>query len=122
MDENTKIDKLIEVAEALDWRVTSGSDKYPDGSVSPYLEFEQSTPAGEDFIFTAWGETAEEIARDVFRYAEDFDLTEHVRLNIGARGAPDAYTLAVDAQEIQTMLDTLAERLLEVEKECSTES
>ena len=122
MDEKARIGKLIEAAEELDWRVTQGSDKYPDGSVSPYLEFEQSTPAGEDFIFTAWGETAEEIARDVFRYAEDFDLTEHVRLNIGARGAPDAYTLAVDAQEIQTMLDTLAERLLEVEKECSTES
>ena len=122
MDENKRIAKLIEAAEALDWRVTSGSDKHPDGSVSPYLEFEQYTPAGENFIFTAWGETAEEIAKSALEYAESFDMTEHVRLNIGARGAPDAYTLAVDAQEIHTMLNTLAERLLEVKKECSTGS
>ena len=120
MDEEARIGKLIEAAEALDWKATQGCDRYPDGSVSPYIEFEQSTPAGEDFVFTAWGETAEEIARDVFRYAEDFDLTEHVKLNIGAPGAPDAYALAVDAQDTQTMLDTLAERLLEVERECST--
>ena len=117
MDEEARIGKLIEAAEELDWRVTQGSDRYPDGSVSPYLEFETETPAGEDFIFTAWGETAQEIARDVFRYAEDFDQSEHVQLNLGARGAPDAYTLAIDTQEIQKMLDVLAERLAEAVKE-----
>lgn len=116
MDEEARIERMFDAAEELGWRCTIEKQMY-NGKTEQYVDFEQETPAGEDFIFTAWGETAEEIARDVFRYAEDFDLTEHVKLNIGQRGAPDAYTLAVDAQEIQNMLDTLAERLMEVEKE-----
>ena len=111
MDEDIK--KLIEAAEELGWRCTEGSDKYQDGSVSPWMEFGQESPAGEDFFFTAWGETAEEIAKDVFRYAEDFDLSEHVKLNLGGSGAPDAYTLAIDAKEIKAMLDALADKLLD---------
>ena len=111
------IERLVEAAEELEWTCTVGRYEYKDGSSSQYIEFQQYSPAGEDFSFIAHGERAKEIARDVFEYAEDFDLTEHVKLNIGGRGAPDAYTLAVDAQEIQTMLDTLAERLLEVARE-----
>ncbi|MBP5460761.1 MAG: hypothetical protein J6Y20_01355 [Lachnospiraceae bacterium] len=116
MDEEARIKKLIEEAEALEWGCNLDKQTH-NGKTEQYIEFEQYTPAGEDFIFTAWGETAEEIARDVFRYAEDFDQSEHVQLNLGARGAPDAYTLAIDSQEIKKMLDVLAERLAEAVKE-----
>lgn len=114
------IEKLIDAAEELCWLCTPGSQTGTSGEEEHYIEFEQDTPAGEDFIFTAWGETTQELAQSVFEYAESFDEAEHVQLNIGGRGAPDAYTLAVDANEIHAMLDTLSDRLLEVVRECST--
>ncbi|MBQ4431219.1 MAG: hypothetical protein II877_06920 [Synergistaceae bacterium] len=38
MDENERIAKLIEAAEALDWRATPGSDKYPCGNTQDLHE------------------------------------------------------------------------------------
>ena len=110
---NKAIEKLVGAAENLDWKCTLGTQEY-DGKKEQYLEFETNTPAGEDFIFTAWGQTAGQLAQDVFKYAEDFDIDEHVKLNLGARGAPGVVALVDDAREIQKMLDALAEALLEV--------
>lgn len=107
------IERLTDIAEELGWKCTEGSDKYYDGTVSLWMKFKQEIPAGKDFIFTARGETAYEIAKDVFRYAETFYLLEHVRLDLLAKGGPDYYTLAMDAIEIkETMLYELADKLL----------
>lgn len=103
--------KIIEAAEALDWRCNEDSRLK-----ERYIEFEQDTPAGEDFIFTAYGNTPEALAKSVFEYAEEFDITEHVQQNLGGRGAPGAVELVEDAKEIKKMLDTLAEALLAVSR------
>ena len=110
---NRGIEKLIDRAEEMDWRCTLGTQE-SNGKKEQYLKFETYTPAGEDFLFTAWGQTAQQLAQDVFKYAEDFDIDEHCELNLGARGAPGVVALVDDAREIQNMLDALAEALLEV--------
>lgn len=107
-----KINLLIEKAEELGWKCTKGRTKYSDGTESSYIEFAQHSPAGEDFSFTAYGENAYEIAMSVFEYYQDFDLSEHVMLNLGANGAPDAYDLAVDAKAIEGMLEALSTKLI----------
>ena len=66
---NKAIEKLVGAAENLDWKCTLGTQEY-DGKKEQYLEFETNTPAGEDFIFTAWGQTAQEIAVTVLDAAK----------------------------------------------------
>ena len=97
---------LIERAEELGWCCNQNEQ---DG----YIEFFQASPAEEDFGFTAWGNTVEEIVVAIREYAEDFDVEEHVKELLDAKanglaGVPDIFTLVEDAKAIQDMLDTLA--------------
>ena len=77
---------------------------------SLYL-FETMTPAGEALVIEGelpdgdWGQgDAVACCEDLMRAAASFDVDEHVELNLGGRGAPDAVTLVHDAEWIQDML------------------
>ena len=99
---------LIERAEELGWCCNQDEQ---DGEC--YIEFFQASPAEEDFGFTAWGNTVEEIVVAIREYAEDFDVEEHVKELLDAKangvaGVPDVFTLVEDAKAIQNMLDALA--------------
>ena len=99
-------EQMTDIAEALGWSVDSRESKFGKD-----FEFQQYTPAGEDFSFTACGKTPEEVAADVMEYARDFDRDEHVRSVMDMRGAPDLETLVGDAHEIETMVQELANAL-----------
>lgn len=109
---------LIEKAEKLGWVV----HRYDDG-----IEFEQGSPAGEDFIFYA---SLPDLVREVREYYNDFDPEEHVEMWVEAkrnsdnpnRGSiPSIRTLVKDADEIEEMLKTLADALDEVDQEVRLE-
>lgn len=98
-----------EVFDALEWNCHRDSD----GS----LELKKYSPAGEDFVFYVDGM---DIPREVAKYASGFDVDEHVELWIAGRGkggCPEtARELVEDAEEIQKMLDELAESLMTVKE------
>lgn len=104
MNGNSMREKVIKKIEELEWAVTEGDD----GS----LELEKYSPAGEDFIFEVKGE---DVAAEVREYADDFDTDEHIEMWVMARhnvsGVPDIKTLVQDADDIQTMLNELADAL-----------
>lgn len=79
-----------------------------------YVEFEQYSPAGEDFIFTVWGNTPDAIVAAVREYADDgFDPEAHAAEWYGAnKGEPRSLrALLDDADEIDEMLEQLAQAL-----------
>ena len=97
--------KYRDIYEALEWKVTVCDD----GTV----ELEQYTPAGEDFLFTV---DIKDFPQEVERYAEDFDIDDHITMWLkakdnGVAGVPSARELVHDAEAIQEMLNTLAEAL-----------
>lgn len=97
--------KYREICESLEWAVT----ECDDGTV----ELERYSPAGEDFIITV---NAEDFAREVERYADDFDVDDHIAMWIEAKknvtaGVPSTRELVHDAEDIQEMLNELAEAL-----------
>lgn len=84
------------------------------------VELEKHSPAGEDFLFYACDK--ENLAKEAREYADDFDIEEHVRGLLNAKangfaGVPDLKTLVEDADDIQEMLDELADALEEIERE-----
>ena len=100
----------IEICEELGWNVTI------DGDV---VEFQQESPHGEDFSFAV---NKNSIAKNVFRYAENFDIDAHVLMWLeakrnGVSGVPGLVELVEDAQEIQKMLDGLSDALKNCESE-----
>lgn len=99
-------EQIIDTANALGWNVSVYEcDSNKD------IMFGRYTPAGEDFNFTASGETPEELAADAMEYARDFDRDEHVRSVMDMNGAPDLETLVKDAYEIERMVQELANAL-----------
>ena len=97
--------KYRDICESLDWTIR----EYDDGTV----EVCQASPAGEDFIITV---NAEDFAREVERYADDFDVDDHIAMWIeakknGTAGVPSTRELVHDAEDIQEMLNELAEAL-----------
>ena len=73
-------------------------------------EISQYSPAGEDFNFAIeHDDNVEKAVKAIKEYAYDFDVDEHVQLNVGTRGAPDIRTLVEDADAIQEMLTELAD-------------
>lgn len=97
--------KHRDICEALEWKVTV----FEDGTV----ELEQFSPAGEDFSFTV---NVKDFAREVERYADDFDIDDHITMWLkakenGVAGVPTARELVHDAETIQEMLNKLAEAL-----------
>lgn len=91
------------------------------------IEFEKYSPAGEDFIFYAQGDTAKEIVESVDYYYEGFDTDEHVKIWIehiamwidarsyGKSGIPSISVLVEDADAIDEMLKELSEALYNID-------
>lgn len=100
-------EELIARAEAAGWNV--GQDE--DGD-ELRLSFSQTSPAGEEFGFDAYGEDVEEVVDSVARYALDFDCDEHVREVMHGQGAPDIEELVEDAKAIKNALYDLADSLM----------
>lgn len=102
--------KLLAKASQLGW----GCSEDESGGV----EFNQGSPAGEDFSFYIRNKT--ELAKAVREYANSFDPDEHIVIWVNAKhsvsGVPDIRTLVKDADAIQKMLNELADTLEEVQK------
>jgi len=97
--------KQRDICERLEWSI----HEHENGTV----DLEKYSPAGEDFIFTV---EAKDFAREVWEYAEDFDIDEHIMLfanGAGKNGTPSIRRLCEDAEDIQEMLDELACALTE---------
>lgn len=101
--------KYIDILEENDWSVSSYTD---DGRV----ELQKYSPAGEDFSIIV---EVEDFTESVREYANDFDADKHAEMWIEARGkvsgVPESIgELIEDAEEIQEMLDGLADALEEI--------
>lgn len=96
------VEEIIERAERLGWNVTRDEDG---------IEFNQGSPAGEDFVFYAYGTDASTLALDVQRAYMDFDCDDHVKSMMGANGAPDLETLVEDSKDIERMLMQLSDAI-----------
>lgn len=102
-------EKYIEVCEELEWTVK----EYDDGTVA----LGKYSPAGEDFFIEV---RANDFAKEVRKYAEDFDQDEHAEMWViarsqGARGVPSVAELVDDAKAIDEMLRELADALEKAE-------
>ena len=101
---------LLVKADELDWSVSIDGDCW---------EFGKYSPAGEDFTFSVNVEDVENVWREVRQYANDFDTEEHIEMWVEARrngvsGVPSIRRLVEDADDIDEMLDELADALREV--------
>lgn len=95
------LDELEEYLDDNGWSVYKDEDGW---------DIRQASPAGEDFgFFIRHGDDVEKAIKEIKEYAYDFDIDEHVELNLGGRGAPGVSELVEDAKEIQKMLDLLAD-------------
>lgn len=111
------VDELIDAIESNDdlkWYVS----KYADYSnlKENYLQFEGSSPAGEDISFSIDFDASklpceqiQGIIDNLGSYYEYFDTEEHVTMlleakNNGLSGVPDVETLVKDAKEIEDMV------------------
>lgn len=75
------MEKMIQIAESYGWAVDMDSDS---------IEFNQCSPAGEDFSFTVLtkdASDAESLAAEVRSYADSFDTEEHVKMLVDAQGS-----------------------------------
>ena len=100
--------KLKTICENLGWNITELCDEE--------IILQQCSPLGEDFSFTVSGK---DFAREVARYADDFDAEEHAEMWIENRdkGVPGRLIdIIQDAYDIQKMLDELADALNNKEK------
>lgn len=101
--------KYLDVLEKYDWAVSSYTG---DGRV----ELEKYSPAGEDFIMCL---EVKNFPEAVAEYAAGFDIDEHIEMWVearrnGTRGVPSVRRLAIDAEDIDKMLQELAAALAEV--------
>lgn len=92
-------EKVIEIAKNLYWGVRDYGD---------VVEFEFSSPAGEDFVFSV---DADNVADNVWEYAQNFDAEEHAREVMDMPGAPSLRELLEDADEIKRELELLADEI-----------
>ena len=102
-------EKVVEIAKNLYWGVRDYGD---------VVEFEMSSPAGEDFVFSV---DADNVADNVWEYAQNFDAEEHAREVMDMPGAPSLRELLEDAEEIQGMLEELATALLRADSDTDKE-
>lgn len=101
---------LLDKADTLGWSVYEDEDGW---------DIRQASPAGEDFgfyIHKNMVKDADDFTRQVQQFACDFDPDENIEMWVearknGASGVPDTRTLVKDADDIQDMLDELAEAL-----------
>lgn len=117
------ISEMISVAEGLGWSVSGYRTVEMGIHTCNTYEFQQHTPAGEDFCFTVdipvddFGEPFDDddLWLAVRRYARDFDINEHVKGRLenqdSTSGVPDATTLVEDAHDIVRMINELADAM-----------
>lgn len=104
---------LLDEADSLGWSV------YEDESG---WDIRKASPAGEDFGFFVHKSSvkdAGDFVREVRQYADDFDPDENIEMWVearrsGSRGIPEIRTLVQDADDIQDMLNELAETLEDI--------
>lgn len=111
------VERLIQKAEELGWIVSVDDN---------YWEFNQSSPAGEDFFFGVSG-YGSQIVSEVKEYYENFDPEEHaidliVAKKNGFESVPDIRTVRDDADAIDEMLHELFDAFVEVESLCRDEN
>lgn len=96
---------IREKIENTGWTVRECEDEW---------EIAQCTPAGEDFFFTV---STDNIIDEIKKYAEDFDVDEHVIMWIEARnscrGVPSVRELLEDAEWIDNKLQKLVDKFEE---------
>lgn len=105
--------EIIDRAETLGWSVHEETE---EKTQHHFFEFQQESPAGEDFSFYIEAKSPDELIHLIFEYAEDFDSEEHAEMWIqakksGVSGVPSIKTLVEDADAIQEMLDKLADAM-----------
>jgi len=111
---NDSLKNRIEaIAEEKGWKVEFGEQDN-----GKYAEFYQFSPAGEDFGFCVFYTDDGNLALEINDYYEEFDVDEHIEMIIEARknglaGVPNTRTLCKDAEDIDKMLEDLAEAVLE---------
>ena len=112
--QNSFIEMLKENLEEIDWYIEWDSDE---------IEFNYTSPAGEDFWFSVCCETPNELYKEVKEYASNFDTEEHVTMWVEAKarknvgGIPSIRELVDDADEIEKALIELSQEVKETVKE-----
>ena len=105
--EKTLMKRVEAVAKNLRWSIENEGDGY--------LRFSHTSPAGEEFSFSV---SSDDLIHQVQECADAFDVSEHVAMWLQERdhfsGVPAAEILVEDARKIQSMLNTLAEKLGEL--------
>lgn len=106
--------RYIKICEKLGWKVTEYKNRSDETDIT--VELQKYSPAGEDFIFTV---NKKDFVENVKEYAAHFDVDEHIEMWAEAKihnttsGIPSIRRLAVDAEEIDEMLQELAVALFE---------
>lgn len=96
------VEEIIARAEQLGWSAARDSAG---------IEFNQGSPAGEDFYFYACGKDASTLADAVQGAYMDFDCDEHVKQIMLETGTPSIPTLVEDAKCIELMLMQLSDAI-----------
>ena len=131
MDAGT-VKRITDAAENLGWRVNYIPGKrWGERWESDGFEFEEYSPMGEDFIFTANGNDAAEIAADVCEFFANFDPGRRAlenlngldpKRNYGYIGANLVRDFADDAEKIDDMIGDLRDALEKLANEIKDES
>lgn len=110
--------EYVEACEALYWEV----HEYTCGSGENRVELESWSPLGENLVLDF---SAENFVDELKEYAADFDPEGHAEELIefrGTRGIPRSIrALLDDADEIDEMLQKLAEKICEAADEIDEE-
>ena len=109
--EDSLMERIVLAAEDKGWSVN-----LDEGNGEKRAEFEQHTPAGEDFSFSVYYENAASLVKAVRDYASGFDKEQHITdwliaKRNGVTGIPYFKTLVEDADEIWWMLLRLSATL-----------
>lgn len=106
-----------EILEKEGWRLNEINET--KGNCYVEVEIENWSPAGEDLPETIFIEEGETFAHAVRKWANSFDIDDHVELWAecrGTRGVPSSIReLLDDAEAIQEMFNDLAEALEDAE-------
>lgn len=120
MKMNEFLENITSIAEALGWSVDV--DKNDKDSTEFYVDFRQSSPAGEDFGETVWLDEKDSFSEQVSKIAaqfNEFDIDEHIEMWIeakknGVSGVPSCRDLVHDAEDIYDMLEELGDALVAI--------
>lgn len=98
------VQEIVERAESEGWSISRVDDP-EDQEIQ--LELGKHSPAGEDFFILLRGLTPLAVVDSLNEYILDFDVDDHVKEIMGARGAPSLSVLVEDAKAIEKMLRDL---------------